>query len=472
MIKHKLENLTKNQKGVLLISVLVIATILILIGFSLTSFTVSQYSVSNNKVFSTNALMVAEAGVEDAVRQMNESDSYTGATDVEFFNNQTQGKGTYTTVVTDLATDAKQIVSTGTVYRYGHTSPESSRIVKVTIVGTNSSGYSVHTGPGGLILGGSANITNSDVYVNGTITMTGTSKIGTYDQPVNVDVAYQACPTGSNPGPTYPSVCTTGQPISTAYSTAIYGSVCATNQTDTNYPSGNPAGNILPGSTGQGLILGCTAPTVSTPTYDRQAQINAVTTTASSTDNNYLCQHYPFTRSWPANLKLTGSVNIGGSCDITVNGNVYITGNLNIGGASKIRVADSVGATRPVIMVDGTIDVQGSAQMIANSSGTGIHFISFKSTGSCSPNCNNLNGTELKLSQDLLTVSVDGAINLPGMVFQAYWSKVKIGGSGSVGAAIGQTVDLSGAGTVTFGTELSAGSRTWTITSYQQEFPD
>jgi hypothetical protein len=165
-------------------------------------------------------------------------------------------------------------------------------------------------------------------------------------------------------------------------------------------------------------------------------------------------------------------VSIGSSCDITINGNAYITGDLSIGGASKIRVSNSVGTNRPVVMVDGKITVNGSAQMIANDSGTGIQFISFKSAASCGANCTTITGTDLKNSQNLETVLVNGGVNLPGMIFQAYWGKATIGGSGSIGAAAGQTVDMSGAGTVTFGTELSSGVRTWTITSYQQAFPE
>lgn len=470
----KPSGLKQNNRGMMLVAVLIITTVLVLIGFSLASLTINQYALSNNKVFAANALMVSEAGVEQAIKQINEDASFTGhTTEQVFFDNLTQGRGTYTTAITDLAdSNAKQILATGKVYRYGKNDPESIRIIKVTIVGTSSAGYSVHTGPGGLILGGSASITNSDVYVNGTITMTGASKIGTYDQPLSVNVAYNSCPTGSDPGPTYPTTCTSGQPISTAWSTAIYGDVCATNQTSTNYPSGNPSGNILPGSTGQGLLVGCTAPSVSTPTYNRQAQIDAVTTTASGNDGSYVCGPWPFGRNWPANLKLTGNVKINGSCDVTINGNVYITGDLDLGGAAKLRVADSLGTTRPVVIVDGDIDLNGSIDMIANSSGTGIHFISFKSTAACSPSCTSVTGTDLKTSQGLLTIDVGGGVNLPGMIFQAYWSKIKIAGSGSIGSAIGQTVDMSGAGTVTFGTSLSSGTRTWTITSYQQEYPN
>lgn len=462
-----------NDQGVMLVSVMIIAAVLVTIGFSLASLSISQYSISNNKVYATNALMVAEAGIEEAIRETNLDDNFAGhITEQEFFNNESQGRGTYQTSVNNLPdSNAKQIVSTSRVYRQGKAEPESIRVVKVTIVGTSSEGYSVHTGPGGLILGGSANITNSDVFVNGTITMTGASKIGTHAHPLDVKVANQVCPTGNNPGPTYPQVCTSGQPISTAWSTKIYGTVCATGQINNNYGSGNPAGNILPGSSGQGLLPGCTAPPATPPSYDRASHIAAVSTTGQGNSNQYVCNSWPFERSWPDNLQLNGNTNIGSSCDITINGDVYITGNLNIGGAARIRVADSLGTTRPVIIVDGNITTGGSAQIIANSSGTGIHFISFRSNASCNPNCTSITGNELKSSQQLQTVSVGGAANLPGMIFQAYWGRITIAGSGNIGSAIGQTVDLSGAGTVTFGTTLSSGARTWTITSYQQDFP-
>lgn len=458
----------------MLVAVLIITGVLILIGFSLASFTISQYSVSNKNVYAANALMVAEAGVEEVLQELNADNDFTGhASEQVFFDNETQGRGAFTTTVENTAdTSAKIITSIGTTYRYNKTEQQSSRTVKVTIVGTESEGYSVHTGPGGLLLGGSANITNSDVFVNGFIDMSGASRIGTYDQPLKVDVAHINCPEGPSPGASFPELCSSGQPISTAWSTKIYGTVCATNQVSNNYPSGNPDGNILPGSTGQGLLTGCTAPPVSTPTYDRAAHIAGVTTTSGSNNNTYVCKKWPFDRTWPANLQLNGDVNIKGSCDVTITGDAYITGDLDIGGASKIRVADSVGTTRPTIIVDGKIDVGGSADIIANADGTGIHFISFHSESACNPNCASLSGNELYNSMVERTVDIGGAVNLPGMVFQAYWGEIRVKGSGNIGSAIGQRVDLRGAGTVTFGTALSSGDRTWTITSYQQLFPD
>lgn len=469
-----LKQLRSNQSGMMLVSILIITAVLVLIGFSLASLTVSQYSISNEKVYSANGLLVAEAGIERSLLELNSSDSFAGfPTEQEFFNNTTQGRGTYTVTVENATeTNTKYITATSKVYRYNKSdTPESTKIVKVTVVGTSSEGYSVHTGPGGLILGGSANITNSDVYVNGGITMTGAAKIGTAAFPLNVNVANQMCPTGNNPGATYPTVCSTGQPISTAYSTNIYGSVCATGQTSNHNGSTNPNGNILPGNGGAGLKLGCVAPPVTPPTYDKAAHVASMTTTAASNSNTYTCQSWPFDRTWPANLRLNGNVSIAGSCNVVIKGNAYITGDLTLGGASRITVDNSLGSTRPVVVVDGKISVGGSAQMIANNQGTGIYFISYKSNAPCGSNCTTITGTNLKNTQSLETVSVGGGVNLPGMIFQAYWGKITIAGSGSIGSAVGQTVDMSGAGTVVFGTALSSGDRTWTITSYQEKFP-
>jgi hypothetical protein len=116
-------------------------------------------------------------------------------------------------------------------------------------------------------------------------------------------------------------------------------------------------------------------------------------------------------------------------------------------------------------MVDGTIGTSGNISLIANSSGSGIDFVSFKnSTGNPAAT---VTGNDLKTSQSLQTITLAGGGNMPGMVFDAYWSKVYLGGNGQMGAAIGQTVELAGNGTVIFGTKISSGSKTWAISSYQ-----
>jgi hypothetical protein len=470
-VSQQNEELTQDVRGMVLITSLIVFLIATFITLSLADLTITQYGRTVRNVSVSNSLLTAEAGAEESLYNLNEDDGFAGFAETELYNSEEQGRGTYqSTVTAGSGPNEKIVTSIGRVYAHNEsTDPISERRVKITTVGTTSSGNSVHAGVGGLILSGSAAITNSSIYVNGTISLSGASKIGTAAQPLDVNVAHLSCPTGSSPGPTFPQVCSTGQPISMAFSTAIYGSVCATNQTSTG-----PNNNIKTGTGGQGLISNCTAPPVSVPTYDRAAHIAAVTTTGAGNNITYNCSQWQnpvgFVRTWPANLQLTGNVSASSSCDLTVTGNVHITGNLDIGGAARIRVANSVGTTRPVIMVDGTITVGGSAALIPNSSGTGIQFVSNRSTASCNPACTSVTGNDLKTSSTTTMINVAGAGNFPGAVFQSPWGRVVLGGSGTMGSAVGQTVDLSGAGTITFGTALSSGESTWTVRSYQQIF--
>lgn len=471
-IKSSFKNLNHAQQGVVLMTVLFISLLLTFVGLSLADVAIAQFSRTSKNVFVSNALLAAEAGAEQTLFEFNQNNSFTGFTsETEFYNDNVQGRGTYQTAITNgSGPNEKIITSTGRTYRHGSTEIENTRSVRVTVVGTVSPGYSVHTGVGGLILAGSANITNSKIYVNGGITMSGAARIGTAAQPLEVFVANQKCPAGSNPGATYAVVCTSGQPISMSGSSRIYGSVCATGQTQSVFGSAN----IQTGTGGQGLIPNCTAPTTPMPTYDRAAHIAAMTTTSAANNINVDCSQWQnpngFVRTMPANTRLNGNANWSSSCDLTITGDVYITGNLDIGGSARIRIANSVGTDRPVIVVDGTITVGGSSQLIPNSSGTSAHFISFRSSAACTPTCATVTGTDLYNSQNLTTVNVAGAGNYPGTVFQSYWSKVVLGGSGNMGSALGQTVDLSGAGNIVFGTTLSTGTSTWTIRSYQYDF--
>ncbi len=463
-------SLGKDTRGVVLLTALLIFLLLTFVAVSLADLTIAQYGRTTRNVSISNSLLTAEAGVEESLYSLNDNSNFTGFAETEFFNNEAQGRGTYQSIVSNgSGPNEKIITTTGRVYRHNEsTNPISERKIKVTVVGTSSNGNSVHAGAGGLILSGSTTITGSSVHVNGFIDLQGASKIGTQAQPIPVNVANYKCPSGNNPGPTYPQLCTSGQPITFATSTKIFGPVCATGQTSIRVAAWQ-TDPVIPN-----LQPGCIAPHLPLPTYDRNAHIAAVTTTGAGNNITYNCSQWQnpngFVRTWPANLKLTGNVSANSSCDLTITGDVYITGNLDIGGSARIRIANSLGTRRPVIMVDGTITVGGSATLIPNSNGTSAHFISYRSSAACTPNCTNVTGTDLKTSQNLLTVDVAGAGNFPGGIFHAAWGKVRIGGSGTTGSALGQTIELNGAGTLTFGTGLSSGESVWTIRSYQQDF--
>jgi hypothetical protein len=422
----------------------------------------NQYQRTTRNVYNANAVLTAEAGIEQSITALNDDNDFVGfTTETEFFNDPIQGRGTYQTEIATGAGQERTMISTGRVYRFGNGGAlVSKRAIKVTMVGTTSSGYSVYTGVGGLVLGGTANITNSEIFINGKLEMSGNANIGTYNGPVNVNIANIACPLGG--GASYPMVCQ-DDAIIAGSNNNIYGTVCATNQ--------GPNDAVQPGDGGEGLILPCVASPQDMPEYDRAAHIASMTTTGTDTSSTYNCAgNSTGTKNWPANLTLTGNVTIGANCTINLNGNVYITGNFMLSGNAKMQVSDSVGANRPIIVVDGTITVGSAARIFPNSQGTGAHFYSFKSNAPCGSACTDITGDDLENTVDYETITISGAVNLPGIIFQAYWGLIDVAGSGNIGAALGQTVDLQGTGNITFGTQVSSGETTWTIRSYQQYF--
>lgn len=467
-VKKRFDNLHGSQQGIVLITVLMVCLLLTFVGLSLADVAIAQFSRTTHNLYVSNALLTAEAGIEQTLKEFNQNGSFTGFSETSFYDDSTQGRGTFQTAITGgTGPNERIITSTGRTYRYGSNSIESTRKVRVTIVGTSSPGYSVQTGPGGLILSGSASITNSRVYVNGYIDLNGAASIGTAGNPLDVFVANANCPAGANPGPTYPQVCASGEPIQFETSTRIYGNICATGQVNSQVAWWQNPPSL------QTLIPNCTAPTVAMPTYDRAAHIADMTTVASPSNINYNCSSWQnpngFVRTFPPNIRLNGNASWSSSCDLTITGDVYITGNLDMGGSATIRIANSLGTTRPVIVVDGTINAAGSSRIIPNSSGTGAYLISYRGSGSCNVAAT-CSGTDLKTSQNQNNINVAGAGNFPGTLFHAYWSKVTLNGSGTMGSALGQTIDLSGAGNIVFGTTLSSGTSTWTVRSYQYDF--
>lgn len=426
-------------------------------ALALATFTINHYSRVQNDVLASNALLSAEAGAEQTLYELNQDSDFSGyASEQEFFNDTTQGRGTYQTqVLPGSISNEKLIIATGRLYRRaGDSQPKVTRKVRLTVVGTSPNTYSVQTGPGGLVMGNSATIANGNVYVNGTLTMNNSSRIGSSSNPLNVWAAHISCPTSG--GSSYPSQCSSGQPISIIGTQAeIYGEVRATNQTNGSHMY-NP-----------GLIADSEAAPIGLPAYDRDAQKAAVATTISGAAAS--CSGSQ-TRTWEADTKITGNVTIANNCVVTVNGNIWITGTLTLSNSSRLKLGNSV-TTAPYIMVDGnSISLNNTSSVLANAGGIGFWFINYYSTASCAPDCADVTGTDLYNSKDLNTISLGNSGLAAGSVFFARWTKVTLGQSGSIGAVLGQTVELNNTGNISFGTQLSSGTSIWSIKNYTQIF--
>lgn len=452
---------------VLMFTITFIITLIAIVG----SYSLTTYNLSTRQGYRVNAQMAADAGLDYSLIQLNATPSWTGTTgEVTVLDNGTI-KTTYQTIILNgTTTDKKVIAVTAKTY-----SPATSTTAKITrkyeldvqAVTSGTSPSSVVTGVGGLVLNNNSKITGGDVVVNGTITVNNNAQIGLSSTPlanaVNVRVAHTNCPSPANS--TYPRVCAAGengQPITIDNNGKIYADVRATNQT-TGTNMFNP-----------GLIASQTVAPTTLPAYDRDTQKAAITQTLASSDSTISCGKSQ-TKTWPANVKITGDVSMGSDCTINLSGNVWIAGSITFGSNSKITVPNSMGSTSPVIMVDGvdgiTISNNGSVQV--NNVGTGIYFIAYWSAASCSPECTSVIGTDLKNSQDVVKVNLGNNGSADGSTLYARWSRVSVSNNGNIGAVAGQSISLGENAVINFTSSVPGSdnlTQTWVKRGYMRVF--
>ena len=446
------------QEGQILVALILTIPFFMLILAAYLNFSSSSFRVAKQDQFHTSAQLAADAGADYAVEQINQNVAWAGTSSDVTIHNDGSIKTTFSASVSNDSSTAKTITVTGKTYWPAKvTSPTSTVKILVSLEAISSGDFSVASGEGGLVMSNSSKITGGAVLVNGTISLSNTAQIGLSTSPVDVQVADAVCPVPADS--TYPRICTAAdaqpQPISIGNTAKIYGSVKANNQT-------NGSGMSSPG-----LVASSGIPTQALPTYDRASQKAAVTTTING---GVSCSSGA--QTWSANTKIVGNVSISNKCKITIMGNVWITGTLSMGNTSQLIVDNSLGTTKPVIMVDGTTGAtfNQSASIVPNSSSTGVELITFYSKAACSPDCTSVTGTDLNNSRNLTTISLQQSSTAQGTVFYAYWSLVDIANSGQLGALIGQTIKLENTGTITFTTSAGVGTTSWIVDGYRRSF--
>ncbi|MBA3757391.1 hypothetical protein H0X09_00790 [Candidatus Saccharibacteria bacterium] len=467
------ENKIKEEKGFILPVLLITGVMIVLMIIAISSATVTNKNVSVKGNHRVNAQLAADAGLDYGMNQMNTVPDWTGTGgEITLMDDVAQKiKTTYQVVVTDGSDSTKKTltVTARTYFPSTNATPTATRKYDLDIKAVTSGVgiTSVVTGVGGLLLNSNSKITGGDVVVNGTITVNNNAQIGLSSTPeanaVNIRVAHTNCPSPADA--TYPRVCANGEngePITVGTTGYIYANVQATNQTNGSRMF-NP-----------GLIPNQTVPPTTLPDYDRDAQKAAVVTTIAPTDSTVACGNNQ-TKTWPANLKITGNITMGNNCTINLSGNVWITGNLTFGNNSKMIVPSSAGTTTPVIMVDGSeglvIGNNGTTQ--ANSSGTGVYFIAYWSNSSCSPDCTSLVGTDLKNSQDQVRINLENNGSAPGSILYARWSRVRVSNNGAIGAVAGQSIELGNNAVINFTSSVPGSSNlktTWVKRGYMRVY--
>jgi hypothetical protein len=448
---------TRLQRGSALVSIIIMFPFLILLVALYMQLSVSNFNISRRDQFRTHAQFATDAGTDYAVQQIAADPDWLGTgSQIDVHNNGTV-RTTFEVTVADVDADTKTITSVGRSFTpIGASVPRSSVTIKTDLRAVTSGNFSVVTGVGGLYMSNSAKILGGAALVNGEVVMSNTAQIGLSTAPITLDVAHQTCP--NPPNASYPQVCgpsENGQPISLSGSAHIYATVRANNQTST-------AGMSDPGLTASsGVTPGAMPP------HDRDAQKAAVASTINASDAG--CSSG--TKTWTANLKIEGNVVVSNSCQVTVEGDVWITGTLTVRNSAQVKVADSLGSTRPDVMIDGSsAQFQNSAVLASNSSGTGFQIITYRSSPSCSPDCADVTGQELYNSRNLTTINLQNNASAPNTIFYARWTRVTLSNSGQVGALIGQTVQLTNNATITFGASVGSGPTFWVIDNYRRTF--
>ena len=459
-----IKNIRTSNSGFILPLFLITTLMISIIIMTIATTANTDYRLATRETYKVGAQFAADAGLDKALIDLTANGSWTGSGGEVTVLNDGKMKTTYSTTLIDGATTDKKVLSVvaKTYSPSTATSPKITRKYEMDIqaVTSGTGPSSVVTGVGGLTLNSNAKISGGDVVVNGKITLSNNAQIGLSTNPVNVRVAHASCPTPATLE--YPRVCASGengQPITMGTNSKIYGNVQATNQTNgTNM-------------TNPGLIAGSTFAPISLPTYDRDAQKAAVTST--KTPAQAACSGG--TATWQANLKINGNVTLGNNCTITIEGNVWITGRVQMGNNSKFKVAGSAGTTRPTMMIDGQygLDFGNNAQIQPNASGTGLQVITFWSEAACSPDCSDVTGTDLFNSQDDVTIELSNNGNAANTVLWARWTQVNVSNNGALGAVTGQTVALGNNAVINFTASVPGSNNlitTWVKRGYMRVY--
>lgn len=451
----------------------VVATLLgIILVISALILTVTARSIANHQIASKedariNAQFAADAGLDVGLYELNQDEDYTGISETNLIN-ETAKRTTYEVDVSaGSSTDRKIVRSIGRTYEPASaTTPKATRIfeLEAEAVTSGTGPGSVVSGVGGLVLNNNSRITGGDVIVNGSVSIGGNAQIGLSTNPVNLRVAHQSCPSPATAA--YPQVCTSGQPITN--SGLIYGDVQAQNQT-------TATGMSMPGLTSSSF-----AP-ITVPGYDRTGHKAAVTTTYASTNGAVACGNNQ-SKTWSANIRITGNISLGNNCTVTISGNVWITGNLTFGNNSRIIIANSLtlptGWTRPTIMIDGSSGVVtgNNSQITPNSSGVGAEVITTWWNTNTATNgnfncggiadlldCTAVTGIALSTSQNITTINISNNSNASGTIFRTLWSRAVISNNGALGAVAGQTIQLGNNAVINFTASIAGSDNLTTV---------
>lgn len=308
----------------------VLLTALVFMGIFLTVFAgfinyVTLYARSEHvAIADAQALALAEAGIEKAVYELNQSGGYAGET------NTALGTGTFTTTMVNIDANTKRITSTA--YVPNSTAPKATRVVKATVVidaSVVSFQFGVQAGDGGVRLENNASI-RGNLYSTGPV-------IGQNSNIVRGDVI-SAGPTG---------LIDAVYATSSGYAHTIRNSTIDKNAYYQSISNTTVGGTSYPGSPDQA--------TSSLPITDAQIAEWENAAVAGGTISSP-CPYEISTSRTIGPTKINCDLKITGSPTVTLAGPIWVKGNITISNSPTIKVAASLGGSSVSVIADNPAD--------------------------------------------------------------------------------------------------------------------
>ncbi len=376
----------KQNRGYILLLTLVFLGIFATVAVAYLNFVTASARSARYDIASSQALALAEAGVDEAIYQLDQDPDYGGETDTAL------GGGVFTVVISNANTSTKRITATGSVPSAA-TSAATQTITVLADINSSlvSFHYGVQVGAGGVSMNNGSQIIGnlfSDGSISGSGTITGDATVAS------------GTPSTSLSGITVNgtawahtlSNCTVGKD---AYYQAISG--CTVD--GTSYPgSADAQPAAMPIS---------------------NAQISSWESTASAGG----VTAGPYTVSGSETLgpqEIDGNLTVGNGATLSLSGVVWVKGNITFSNNATLTVSPTTGNEGAILIADvpgsqateGTVMLSNNMIVSGNGSpGSYPMILSTNSGSSAITMSNNSNSVILYASQGTVLVSNNGGAN-------------------------------------------------------------
>jgi len=317
-------------RGQIILIALVFFAIFVSVTIAFVGFLITSERSVRVAIASTQALHLAEAGIDKAIYELNQDSSYTGETDTVL------GDGAFTVTISTIDGSSKQIEATAWVP--SSQNPLATETIRAT-VGIDASivsfHYGVQAGNGGFSLENTSRITGN-VFSSGPVV--GTSANYIYGDVVSAGASglvYGIHATSS----VYAH--TIGQAGKTTIidKDAYYVTKINTTVTGTSYPDSADQDSVaLP---------------ISDEQIGEWETLAAAGGTATCVNGSYAISSGSVAIG---PVKIPCDLNISGSAVVTIGGHIWVTGNIIVQNSATVKMASSLGAQNVAIIADNPSD--------------------------------------------------------------------------------------------------------------------